>query len=215
MSKRPVVLICVCGGSGSGKTTVTKEIEKIFPKNIKLLHLCLDRFYNISLNNVKVNELHDNINFDHPKSFDWVLINKVINNLINRKSAKVPYYDYEKSKRLNKYEIFKDYDVIIFEGILTLYSSEINKKANIKIFVDTPSDERFIRRLLRDTNERGRKTNDIIQQWREIVRPMYNLFVSPQKANADIVIPWYKFNSVAIRALNASIRELLKPYKNN
>lgn len=70
MNKKPVVLICVCGGSGSGKTTVTSEIKKIFPKNLKLLHLCLDRFYKSSLNNLKVNELHNNVNFDHPKSFD-------------------------------------------------------------------------------------------------------------------------------------------------
>ncbi len=213
MSQNSAVLICVCGGSGSGKTTVTEEIKKIFPKKLKLLHLSLDRFYKNSLNNLNVNYLHDNVNFDHPKSFDWTLIRKVINDLINHKPVKVPYYDYKKSKRLNKFEILKSYDVIIFEGILTLYDNEINQKANIKIFVDTPSDERFIRRFLRDTNERGRKTIDIIKQWRTIVRPMFNLFVLPQKANADIIIPWYNFNNVAIRTLNASIKELLKPKK--
>ena len=94
-----------------------------------------------------------------------------------------------------------------------MYNDEINKLAKIKIFVDTPSDERFIRRFLRDTNERGRNINNIIEQWRTIVRPMYNLFVSSQKANADIVIPWYKFNTRAIRVLNATIHELLKPLK--
>ncbi len=213
MSQNPAVLICVCGGSGSGKTTVTEEIKKIFPKKLKLLHLSLDRFYKNSLNDLNVNYLHDNVNFDHPKSFDWTLIRKVINDLINHKPVKVPYYDYKKSKRLNKFQTLKNYDVIVFEGILTLYDNEINKKANIKIFVDTPSDERFIRRFLRDINERGRKTDDIIKQWRTIVRPMFNLFVSPQKANADIVIPWYNFNNVAIRTLNASIKELLKPEK--
>ncbi|MBP5256936.1 MAG: uridine kinase [Mycoplasma sp.] len=213
MCKKPVVLICVSGGSGSGKTTVAEEIKKICPKKIKLLHLSLDRFYKSSLNNLNINDLHSNVNFDHPKSFDWVLIKKVIKDLINRKPIKVPYYDYKKSKRLNKFETFKNYDVIIFEGILTLYNDEINKLAKIKIFVDTPSDERFIRRFLRDTNERGRNINNIIEQWRTIVRPMYNLFVSSQKANADIVIPWYKFNTRAIRVLNATIHELLKPLK--
>lgn len=213
MKKKPVVLICVCGGSGSGKTTVTEEISKIFPSNFKLLHLCLDRFYIKNLSQIKQNKLHTNINFDHPNSFDWCLIRETIDDLINHKEVKIPIYDYVNSKRSEQFDVVKNIDVIIFEGILSLYDSYINEKAAIKIFVDTPDDERFIRRFLRDTKQRGRETENIIQQWREVVRPMHRLFVSPQKANADLVIPWYKFNKVAIQALNASIKELTKVRK--
>ena len=210
MKKKPVVLICVCGGSGSGKTTVTEEITKIFPNNFKLLHLCLDSFYIKNLSEIKQNKLHTNINFDHPNSFDWELIRETINNLLNRKEVKIPIYDYVNSKRSEQFNTVKNIDVIIFEGFLSLYDNYINDKAAIKIFVDTPDDERFIRRFLRDTKQRGRETENIIQQWRDVVRPMYRLFVSPQKANADLVIPWYKFNKAAIQALNASIKELTK-----
>ena len=129
---------------------------------------------------------------------------------MNRKEVKIPIYDYVNSKRSEQFNTVKNVDVIIFEGILSLYDNYINDKAAIKIFVDTPDDERFIRRFLRDTKQRGRETENIIQQWRDVVRPMYRLFVSPQKANADLVIPWYKFNKAAIQALNASIKELTK-----
>ena len=210
MKKKPVVLICVCGGSGSGKTTVTEEISKIFPNKLKLLHLCLDSFYLKNLGEIKQNKLHTNINFDHPNSFDWKLVEETVDGLLNRKEVKIPIYDYVKSRRSDKFTVVKNVDVIIFEGILSLYDNYINEKAAIKIFVDTPDDERFIRRFLRDKQQRGRQTEDIIQQWRNVVRPMYRLFISPQKANADIVIPWYKFNKVAIRALNASIKDFIK-----
>ena len=152
------------GGSGSGKATVTEEISKIFPNNFKLLHLCLDSFYIKNLSEIKQNKLHTNINFDHPNSFDWKLIRETINNLLNRKEVKIPIYDYVNSKRSEQFNTVKNIDVIIFEGILSLYDNYINDKAAIKIFVDTPDDERFIRRFLRDTKQRGRETENIIQQ---------------------------------------------------
>ena len=213
VNNKNTLLICVCGGSGSGKTTVSKEIKKILPKNISSQWICLDNFYRKDLAKTVQNSSHTNINFDHPNAFDWDLAFETIKKLMNAETAQMPVYDYVNSRRSDKVTIVNPVDVIIFEGILTLYDPRINELASIKIFVDTPDDERFIRRLLRDKNERGRNDDNVISQWRNVVRPMFKTFIAPQKANADIVIPWYRMNTIAIHAINGAIQELIKSNK--
>lgn len=211
MRNNKVILISVCGGTASGKTTVANLIAKSLPKKTKLCHLCLDSFYRADLTKaVKQNETHTNINFDHPNSFDWDLAFNVIKKLQHKQTVQIPIYDYTISKRSDQTFLQKPVDVIIFEGILTLYNEKINQLANIKIYVDSPDDERFIRRFLRDKKERGRTDENIIAQWRKVVRPMHHQFIEPQKANADIVIPWYNYNSIAVSVLNSAIRVLTK-----
>ena len=138
---------------------------------------------------------------------------ETIKKLMNAETVQMPVYDYVHSRRSDKVTIVNPVDVIIFEGILTLYDPRINELASIKIFVDPPDHERFIRRLLRDKNERGRNDDNVISQWRNVVRPMFKTFIAPQKANADIVIPWYRMNTIAIHAINGAIQELIKSNK--
>ncbi len=206
---KKVILVCVAGGSAGGKTTVAQLVQKNLPKGLTSNLICLDSFYRNDLQKVKQNKLHTNINFDHPESFDWELINKTINNLLKRQSVKIPIYDYVKSERSNKVELIQAKDVIILEGIFALFNKSILEKANLKIFVETPDDERFIRRFLRDKNERGRVDENIIAQWRNVVRPMHVTFIQPQKVNADIIIPWHTTNEIAIRALKCTVQELV------
>lgn len=210
MKKHKPVLICVAGGTASGKTTVSKEIIKTLNKKVKTQLICIDSFYSRDLEKTKQNELHTNVNFDHPNAFDWPLIEKTFKTLLDNKTARIPIYDYKISRRSKETELIKPTDVIIFEGILSLYNKSINKIASIKIYVDSPSDERFIRRFLRDKNERGRNDENIIAQWRNVVQPMYKEFIEPQKRNADLVIPWTTYNTVAIDFLKCALINQIK-----
>ena len=203
------IVIGVSGGSASGKTTVAYRIKEVCKDSVELL--CHD-FYYLSQDDMPFEE-RTKINYDHPNAFDWDLAFETIKKLMNAETVQMPVYDYVNSRRSDKVTIVNPVDVIIFEGILTLYDPRINELASIKIFVDTPDDERFIRRLLRDKNERGRNDDNVISQWRNVVRPMFKTFIAPQKANADIVIPWYRMNTIAIHAINGAIQELIKSNK--
>jgi uridine kinase len=156
------MLIIVCGGTGSGKTTIANEIKKILPKHITSQIISMDEFYKSQEHQDK--NLYLKNNFDHPNAFDWELIYDFLNKLLNKTLAEMPIYNFAKSERTTQTKTINPTDVIIFEGILSLYSSKINALAEIKIFVDTPDDERFIRRLIRDKTERGRNDENIIGQ---------------------------------------------------
>ncbi|MBR2651429.1 hypothetical protein IKD48_01245 [bacterium] len=114
---------------------------------------------------------------------------KQLKDIMQNKPIRLPIYDYLHHERKSEKELFKPADVIIFEGIHALRDEELNKLSELKIFVDTPKDESFIRRLERDTKVRGRQLDDVIFQWRNTVRPMYDAFIEPLKAKADIIIP--------------------------
>lgn len=201
------LLITICGGTGSGKTTVAQEILKLIPKNLTAQIVCQDQFYKSVDHSIE--DFYKNINFDHPNSFDWSLLKEKISDLTNNKSTILPKYDYQKSERIKTVDLTQPTDVIIYEGILSLYDPEVNEMSSLKIYVDTPEDERFIRRLLRDKKERNRTDELVVKQWRSSVRPMHNSFVDPQKQNADIIIPWYRINKIALRAINGAIKELI------
>ncbi|MCF0227358.1 MAG: hypothetical protein HUJ52_00885 [Malacoplasma sp.] len=132
---------------------------------------------------------------------------------MNWETVTIPVYNYVTSKRSNVTKTINPTDVIIVEGIYALYSHELNKMAALKIFVDTPDDERFIRRLLRDKKERGRTDLDIVAQWRTVVQPMFKQFVEPQRVNAHLIIPWRTKNDVAINALKGATIEITKKTK--
>lgn len=202
-------LIIVAGCSGSGKTTIAKKIFDSFKPGWAQI-ICLDRFYLKDKNKIpKLNKKGD-INFDHPLAFDWQLVTKSLTNLLNNKSATIPVYNYKISDREKQGIIVKPTKFIILEGIMPLFDNKISSLAVLKVFVDTPLDECFIRRLLRDKNERGRSIQSIVNQWLESVRPMYIQYVEPTKAKADLILPWHKLNVNGLKYLTAAIKHIPK-----
>lgn len=179
------MLILIGGGTGSGKTTLALNIIKDIGKSRALL-IHMDNYYkDFSYLEPKKRE---KLNFDHPESIDWALLSKQLDSLMNSKPINMPVYDFKTHTRKG-YVVVKPRKIIILEGILALWNEKINKKASVKLFVETPDDIRLIRRLERDIKERGRTLESVIEQWLATVRPMHYQFVEPSRSNADIIIP--------------------------
>lgn len=210
-SKKPL-LLGIAGGTGSGKTLVSKRIyDELGSDRVAIIEQ--DSYYrdqsDIPLNN------RNTRNYDHPSAFDLELMRLQMQELVDGKTVKVPVYDYKTHTRKKRRRVIKDHVVIIVEGILTLFDPGIRTLMDIKVYIDTPSDIRFIRRLNRDTKERGRDSDSIIKQYQESVRPMHEQFVEPTKAYADIIIPGGGYNDVAIDLLKTKIATLLNERKSN
>lgn len=210
-SKKPL-LLGIAGGTGSGKTLVSKRIyDELGSDRVAIIEQ--DSYYrdqsDIPLNN------RNTRNYDHPSAFDLELMRLQMQELVDGKTVKVPVYDYKTHTRKKRRRVIKDHVVIIVEGILTLFDPGIRTLMDIKVYIDTPSDIRFIRRLNRDTKERGRDSDSIIKQYQESVRPMHDQFVEPTKAYADIIIPGGGYNDVAIDLLKTKIATLLNERKDN
>lgn len=179
------MLILIGGGTGTGKTSLALNIVRDVGSD-KVLLMHMDNYYK-DFSGLKPED-RENINFDHPKSIDWNLLDKQLTMLLNNESIKMPVYDFKTHTR-QRYKTVQPKEIIILEGILALWNKDINKKAGIKLFVETPDDIRFIRRLQRDLNERGRSIESVIKQWLTTVRPMHQEFVKPSRGNADVIIP--------------------------
>lgn len=210
-SKKPL-LLGIAGGTGSGKTLVSKRIyDELGSDRVAIIEQ--DSYYrdqsDIPLNN------RNTRNYDHPSAFDLELMRLQMQELVDGKTVKVPVYDYKTHTRKKRRRVIKDHVVIIVEGILTLFDPGIRALMDIKVYIDTPSDTRFIRRLNRDTKERGRDSDSIIKQYQESVRPMHDQFVEPTKAYADIIIPGGGYNDVAVDLLKTKIATLLNERKSN
>ncbi|RYL91538.1 uridine kinase [Sporolactobacillus sp. THM7-4] len=207
MNRRKPVVIGVAGGSGSGKTTVTKEIYRCFPdKSIAVIQQ--DAYYKAQ--DDKPFEERLLTNYDHPLAFDTDLLITHIKELLQFHSIKKPVYDYTVHTRSDKIVPVEPKDVIILEGILILEDKRLRDLMDIKVFVDTDSDLRIIRRLLRDTEERGRSVESVINQYLTVVRPMHLQFVEPTRRYADIIIPEGGQNTVAIDLMATKIRFVLE-----
>ena len=207
MKKRSNPLVIgIAGGSGSGKTTVANTILKqVGAENIA--YLPHDAYYkDISILNETQRVL---VNFDHPDSLDSVLMAEHIKILKTRQSIKLPTYDFTTHSRKNETILVKPQAVIIVEGILIFAERLLREEFDVKIFVDTDSDLRFIRRLQRDISDRGRTTATVIEQYLKTVRPMHLDFVEPSKRYADVIIPEGGFNTVALDMVIARIESLL------
>ncbi|MCD8501435.1 MAG: uridine kinase [Bacillaceae bacterium] len=206
MSKKPVV-IGVAGGTGSGKTTVAKEIFRNFEsKSILLLEQ--DAYYKDQ--GEKTMEERVKTNYDHPLAFDNELLLDHLQRLINNQPIDKPVYDYANHTRSRKTIHVEPKDVIIFEGILILEDARLRDLMDIKVFVDTDADIRIIRRLVRDIEERGRTLESVINQYTSVVRPMHLQFIEPTKRYADIIIPEGGQNRVAIDLMVTKIRSVLE-----
>lgn len=201
-------LIIVAGCSGSGKTRVANKIKNSFKDKAQIL--CLDRFYNENPKDIVKVKSSGNRNFDHPDSLDWTLFKKCLSSLLNNKKTFIPVYNYKVHKREDKWQLIKPTKIIILEGFLALYDDSINKLASLKIFVDTPIDLCFKRRLNRDQKERNRTVASVTKQWKESVLPMYNKYSKPQRDKSDFLLPWAKPNATSIKYLLTAIKQQLK-----
>lgn len=205
--KRPVV-IGIAGGSGSGKTTVIRNITQHLPQE----HVSViphDAYYK-DLRHLSLDE-RKSINYDHPESLDTDLLLEHLHVLLKGGEIYKPLYDYNEHRRKEDVEKVRSTPIIIVDGILVLAEKALAEMMDIKIFVDADSDVRLLRRIQRDISERGRSIEDIIQQYESTVRPMYLQFVEPSKRRADVIIPRGGHNAVAIDMVVSRIRNLLSP----
>jgi uridine kinase len=200
------LVIGIAGGSGSGKTTVAEMIAEDIG-NDRVVMIVQDNYYK-DLKHLPPEE-RAKVNFDHPDSIDAVLMAKQLRALKKRKPIEMPIYDFTTHLRREETIHVEPRDVLMVEGILVLDRQEIRDLMDMKIYVDTDDDIRFIRRLKRDIAERGRNVDSVINQYLDTVRPMHLEFVDKSKRCADIIIPWRDFNAVAVGMVKNMVRGFL------
>ena len=200
------ILIGIAGGTGSGKTSIANYLLKKFGSD-QLIVIEQDSYYK---NNsaLSIDERNQQ-NFDHPDAIDIELFNKQLVSLLGGKSVEIPIYDFSIHNRRNQRQFVRPCRIIVIEGILTLYFDSLRKLMNIKVFVDTPDNIRFTRRLSRDVKERGRTIKSVTNQYEKTVKPMYDQFVKPSRDLADIIITDGVQNKEAIDDLMSNINVLL------
>lgn len=200
------VLIAIAGGSASGKTTVVDKIQKSL-NSIDVTIIRHDDYYK----DQRYVEMLDRqkVNYDHPDALDNDLLIEQLKELLSGKTIEAPIYDFKIHTRSDETRIVKPTKVIILEGILVLEDKRIRDLADIKIFVESDDDIRFIRRLVRDINERGRSMDSVINQYLTTVKPMYYAYVKPSKRFADIIIPNDKTHDVAVGVIVSKIKEII------
>ena len=200
------ILICVAGGSASGKTTVVEEIKRIVKDDaIFIKH---DDYYK---NQDHLSpEDRKKTNYDHPDALENDLLVSDLEKLLNKEAIDKPIYDFVTQTRKKETEHIEPKPVIILEGILVLDDERIRDLSTIKVFVNCDDDLRFIRRLKRDTEERGRSVESIINQYMSTVRPMHHLFVRPTIRYADIIIPNDRKHTIGTEMLIRNIKMLIK-----
>ncbi len=205
--KKPLV-IGIAGGSASGKSSISKELNKLCSKQKSVLIIRQDDYYkdqsSLSM------EQRVRTNYDHPFAFDDDLLVAQLELLINGQPIEKPTYDFVNHTRSDITEKVVSADVIILEGLFVLENEEIRKHLDIKIFVDTDADIRFIRRMLRDVKERGRTLDSVVNQYVKTVRTMHDRFIEPSKRYADVIVPEGSENTVAIDLIATKISSIIE-----
>ncbi|MBD8028220.1 uridine kinase [Ureibacillus sp. Re31] len=207
MSKMRPLVIGIAGGSCSGKTSVTHAIYDVFREHSVVV---IEQDYYYKNQSHLTFEERLKTNYDHPLAFDNDLLLEHLNRLLQRKAIDKPVYDYVNHTRAEEVIHVDPKDVIILEGILVLEDKRLRDLMDIKLFVDTDSDLRIIRRIERDIKERGRTIDSVIDQYLTAVRPMHNLFIEPTKRYADVIIPEGGENEVAIDLMVTKIKTILE-----
>ncbi len=197
------VVIGISGGSGSGKTTVAENLLKLIGDDHILL---IKQDYYYKANDHLSLEERSKLNYDCPTAFDTELLIEQIQHLRNGQTIEQPQYDFTMHNRKKERMIVEPRHIILLEGILILHDPTLRDLLDIKVFVDAESDIRLLRRVLRDSQERGRTLESITEQYLGTVRPMYEKYIHPTKKYADIIIPKGGFNQVAIDILVAKIK---------
>lgn len=203
--KKPI-LIGIAGGTGSGKSTVAREIFRSFPSE-KICIIMQDSYYKDQSNLSFEDRIRTN--YDHPNAFDTELLISHLKDLLDGKKIEKPIYDFTVHNRKTEVEIVEPREIIILEGILILDDKALRDMMDVRIYVDTDADLRILRRLVRDIRDRGRTMESVIEQYLTVVRPMHLQFIEPTKRYADLIIPEGGKNKVAIDVLVAKIRQHL------
>lgn len=200
-----ITIIGIAGGSASGKTTVASRIKEEFKEDVELI--CHDYYY-LAHNDIPFEE-RVKLNYDHPNAFDTERLISDIKQLKQCIAIERPVYSYTQHTRLSETVRVEPKKVIIVEGFLIFDNPELLSLMDIKIFVDTDADERLIRRILRDVQERGRSLESVITQYSTTVKPMHEQFVEPSKRHADLIIPYGGQNEIALSMLLDKIRNMV------
>lgn len=199
------IIIGIAGGTGSGKSTLAENIRKEFANNITMLS---HDYYYKSNSNLSFDE-RKKLNFDHPDAFDTDLLIEHLTKLKNGEIIYRPNYSFVDNIREEQTFKVIPKKVILLDGILIFENKELRDMMDIKIFVDTDADIRFIRRLVRDVRDRGRTIDSVIEQYKTTVKPMHEQFVEPSKKYADIIVPEGGYNHVALNMIIEKIRSII------
>lgn len=207
MPKQKPVVFAVAGGTASGKTTVARAILDAVGAS-KVAYLPHDAYYKDRIDlTVEERAL---LNYDHPNSLETKLLFNHIKQLLEWEAVNVPVYDFTKHRRTEETVLVEPSPIILVDGILIFTRRKLRELMDIKVFVDTDSDVRFIRRLKRDMDDRGRSLNSVVTQYMETVRPMHIKFVEPSKRFADVIIPGGGQNRVAMDMVVSQLRAMLQ-----
>ena len=200
------MIIGIGGGTGSGKTTVVNQILSEFPTG-EVQVISQDSYYKDTSH--LLFEERCKINFDHPNSIDFELLESHLKTLQKGENVNQPVYSFKTHNRTNEITITEPKKVVIVEGILILSNTELRSLFDIKIFVHADSDERLMRRLKRDIAERGRDLDEVLERYQSTLKPMHQQFIEPMKAFADIIIPNNHYNTVAVNVVKSIINDQL------
>lgn len=201
-----MTIIGIAGGTGSGKTTVVRKIAESLPPHYVAV-VPLDSYYNDTTH--MTDEERSAINFDHPDAFDWKLLIEHVKQLKVGNAVEQPTYSYIESNRQKETVHVEPKPVIIIEGIMTLLNKKLREMMDLKIFVDTDSDERLIRNIQRDVVERGRTVEMVIDRYLKVLKPMHEQFIEPTKKYADLIIPQGGDNKTGINILKSYIEKIV------
>lgn len=202
-----MLVIGIAGGTGSGKTTVVNKIlQQLNAEGVNVLSQ--DNYYHDN-QNLTLSE-REILNYDHPKSIDFELLLEHVQALKNGESIEQPIYSFVTHSRTGDHLTVEPKNVLIVEGILVLTNKELLKEFDLKVFVHADSDERLIRRIRRDTQERGRDLQEVLHRYQTTLKPMHQEFIEPSKNEADLIVPNMRQNSVAIDFLTTVINNSLK-----
>lgn len=195
--KNDCLVIGIAGGTGSGKTTITRKLVERFGDNVSVIKH--DNYY--KAHHEMTYEERSKLNYDHPNSLDTDMMIDDIIRLRNGEEAHCPVYDFSIHDRTDEIEIVKPSKVLVVEGILIFENKRLCDEMDIKIYVDTDADIRILRRIMRDVKKRGRSLESVVDQYLTTVKPMHEQFVEPNKKNADIIVPEGGHNVVALEMI--------------